>query len=241
MKFLATAIALLGTGLALGPASRAPEPTKAVFTRTVEYRTDYLVALPDGYAADETKRWPLLVFLHGAGERGDDLDRVAIHWPPKIAAAAKIENFPFVVVAPQCKKGTVWSPDAVLALVDHAANTYRVDPDRIYLTGLSMGGFGTWETAAHAPERFAAIVPVCGGGSFIDAWNLRDKVPVWAFHGGADKTVPPAESKRLVEAIQKFGGEAKLTIYDGVGHNSWDRAYAEPELWTWLLAHHRGK
>jgi predicted peptidase len=235
MRIVAAVTVCLIAGL---PATTTnPEPTARSFSRSVEFAGEYLLSLPPGYE-DGERDWPLLVFLHGAGERGDDVQRVAIHWPPKIAGPG--DDFPFVVVAPLCAKGAIWSPERILTLVDHAIEEFRIDESRIYLTGLSMGGFGTWATAARAPDRFAAIAPVCGGGSFIEGWGLRNRVPVWAFHGAEDRTVPVEESKRMVEIVERFGGEAKLTVYDGVGHDAWNRAYAEPELWKWLLGHRRG-
>lgn len=212
----------------------------AAFERKVEIvqSLEYLLHLPSSYAEGEEERWPLVVFLHGAGERGDDLDLVAKHGPPKRAAAG--EDFPFILASPQCPAGFWWTEQPVLELIDHLESAYRVDPDRIYLTGLSMGGYGTWHFATLVPERFAAIAPICGGGI---PYRMRyiEQLPVWAFHGDADTAVPVEESIRLVEELKKRGNEkAKITIYPGVGHDSWTETYNNSAFYDWLLSHRRG-
>ncbi len=229
-------LALLSATL---PATAAEPATAERFERPIEtvLRLDYLLSLPEGYAEDESRRWPLLVFLHGAGERGDDLSKVAVHGPPKLAAAG--ESLPFVLVSPQCPADQWWTEQPVLELVDHLEETLRIDPDRIYLTGLSMGGYGTWHFATLAPQRFAAIAPICGGG-IPYRMRLIPHLPVWAFHGAKDAAVPLEESSRLVAALEKAGNtRAKLTVYPEAGHDSWTESYANPELYEWLLAHSR--
>jgi predicted peptidase len=209
---------------------------------------DYLLFLPEGYGADAAKRWPLILFLHGAGERGDDVWKVALHGPPKIDTAQTY--FPFIVVSPLCRTGEFWSDELLVALLDEVEKKYAVDPHRIYLTGLSMGGFGVWNLALEYPERFAAIAPVCGGGETILLVLARDydhakvaplqSLPIWAFHGGKDAVVSPDESEHMVNAMKKFGcTEVKLTIYPEAQHNSWTQTYANPELFEWLLKHQR--
>src|SRR6185312_957721 len=138
------------------------------FERKQVLAANYLLYLPEGYSADSTQRWPLILFLHGAGERGTNVWLVAKHGPPKIDTT--MTNFPFIVVSPQCPDGKAWSDDVLLALLDQVEAKYRVDTHRVYLTGLSLGGFGTWSLGLHHPERFAAIAPICGGGSFIDVY-----------------------------------------------------------------------
>ncbi len=197
----------------------------------------YLLALPEAYEANEEKEWPLVVFLHGAGERGTDLEKVKIHGPPKKIEAG--EKFPFILVSPQCPAGEWWTEQPVLELIDDIEDKYRVDRSRIYLTGLSMGGYGTWHFATRAPERFAAVVPVCGGGV---PYQMRwiPKLPVWAFHGDKDSVVPLDESARLIEALKKHGNEnAELTVYAGVGHDSWTETYRNAEVYEWLLSHQK--
>ncbi|MBC8873228.1 MAG: prolyl oligopeptidase family serine peptidase [Planctomycetes bacterium] len=200
----------------------------------VRVTVDYLLFLPDGY--DKQESWPLILFLHGAGERGDDLELVKKHGPPKIVETKK--DFPFIVVSPQCKPKVWWEPVKLLALLDDIVAKYKVDEDRIYVTGLSMGGFGTWALAAQSPDRFAAIVPICGGGE--PYWTRRfPHLPVWVFHGAKDFGVPLRRSEEMVDALKKAGGEPKLTVYPDAGHDSWTETYDNPELYEWLLKHKR--
>lgn len=203
---------------------------------------NYLLFLPAGYDAAEKKRWPLILFLHGAGERGNDIWMVAKHGPPKVDMAAT--NFPFIVVSPQCPAGQKWSNEILLALLDEIEAKYRVDTKRIYLTGLSMGGFGTWSLGLSHPEKFAAIAPICGGGDFITAF-LADKaqlttLPIWAFHGAKDPVVPIEESERMVGYMKKIGvKEVKFTVYPDTQHDCWTQTYSNPELFDWFLKHSR--
>jgi predicted peptidase len=202
--------------------------------RTIQVRMAYLLYLPPDYAQKDS--WPLLLFLHGAGERGSDLDRVKVHGPPKLIEAGK--QFPFIVVSPQCPDGQWWQPHELAALVDEIVEKYKVDTDRIYVTGLSMGGFGTWALAGFAPDRFAALVPICGGGDPMTARRLAH-VPIWVFHGAKDPVVPLAASERMVEALKKVKGNVKLTVYPEAGHDSWTETYNNPELYRWLLEQRR--
>jgi predicted peptidase len=215
------------------------------FKKVSHAKVNYLLFLPKGYHASADKRWPLLLFLHGAGERGSDVWKVATHGPPKIVA--RDPNFPFIVVSPQCPEGEVWSTDQLLGLLDSVMKKLKVDAGRVYLTGLSMGGYGTWDLGLSHPERFAAIVPICGGGQIINillaqgakAQALRS-LGVWAFHGGKDPVVPLEESQRLVERLKKVGvQDVKLTVYREAGHYSWTETYNDPKLYEWLLSHDR--
>jgi predicted peptidase len=180
-----------------------------------------------------------MLFLHGMGERGSDLQKVKVHGPPKIVE--KQEDFPFIVVSPQCPDDRLWNDDldVLINLLDEIVEKYGVDKERVYLTGLSMGGFGTWALASKYPDRFAAIAPICGGGTQLMALGLRD-VPIWAFHGAKDRVVPVGASERMVERINARGGNAKLTIYPDAGHDSWTESYDNQELYDWLLEHRRG-
>lgn len=186
---------------------------------------------------------PLILFLHGAGERGDNLEQVKVHGIPKVVEQQP--DFPFITIAPQCPLDSSWpfELDALQALLDDALTNLPVDPARCYLTGLSMGGYGTWALAAQCPERWAAIAPICGGGSWLNGFPQRVvrlvNLPVWAFHGARDPVVPLAESQRLVDALTANGGDAKLTIYPEAGHDSWSETYANPELYGCFLTHHR--
>lgn len=204
---------------------------------TIHLKLRYLQALPAGYddPARAGERWPLLLFLHGMGECGDDLERVKRHGPPRLIEDG--EDLGCIVVSPQSPRPG-WSAFELHALLDDLCGRLRVDESRLYLTGLSMGGYGTWDAAIERPERFAAIVPICGGGHPIGVMRLRN-VPVRAYHGRLDPIVPLSESERLVQALKRVGGDASLTIYDDLAHDSWTRAYEDPELWKWLLAQRR--
>ncbi|MCA9110663.1 MAG: prolyl oligopeptidase family serine peptidase [Planctomycetaceae bacterium] len=217
----------------------ADDQQKAVSLEvTVPVRMQYLVYTPPGYEADDLRErtWPLLLFLHGAGERGDDIELVKFHGPPKLINQG--QPFPFVVVSPQCPKDRWWEPIELMALLDEIEANYRIDADQIYVTGLSMGGFGTWELAAYAPDRFAAIVPICGGGE--EFWMKRfTHVPTWIIHGGQDSGVLPERSQELYDELQDRGGNVRLTIAPQTGHLVWTSFYDNPELYGWLLQQKR--
>jgi len=202
----------------------------------VTVQMGYLLYLPPDY--DKHESWPLLLFLHGGGERGSDLDLVKKHGPPKLIAAGK--NFPFMVVSPQCPLDKSWEPLELVALLDEIGRKCKVDKDRIYVTGLSMGGFGTWRLAAYAPQRLAAIAPICGGGETY--WTKQFvHLPVWAFHGAKDPGVPVERSQAMVDALTKNGGDARLTVYPDAGHDAWTATYENPQFYEWLLAQKRSK
>jgi predicted peptidase len=203
---------------------------------TRDFTARYLIFLPRDY--DASRRWPLLLFLHGAGERGDDLARVAIHGPPRLIREAALE-LPFIVVSPQVSEDRIWSVAFLDALLDELAASYSVDEDRVYVTGLSMGGYGTWHLAMEFPERFAAIVPISGGATITGACTLRH-VPVWVFHGALDEVVRPSRSEELVQRLRTCDGHVRFTLYEDAGHDAWTRTYADPELYRWLLTHRRG-
>ncbi len=199
-------------------------------TGTIPIQINYLLYLPPDY--EDQPQWPLILFLHGAGERGDDLPLVATHGPPKVAASRKL---PFVIVAPQCKAGLGWDARELAALLDDVESRYRIDKDRIYVTGLSMGGFGTWSLGFLIPDRLAALAPVCGGAEPLFAPQVKD-VPIWAFHGAVDPVVPLARSEQMLQAVQAVGGNIRLTVYPEVGHDSWNQTYSNPDFYDWLLA-----
>jgi predicted peptidase len=203
--------------------------------RSFSKEMSYLLFLPDGYRQEDGKRWPLIVFLHGAGERGEDLELVKIHGPPKLVEAGK--KMPFIVVSPQLALGEWWSPDMVAWLTRELISTLRVDPERVYLTGLSMGGYGTWETASKYPELFAAIAPICGRGDPASAWRLRH-IPTWIFHGGKDPVVPIKHSDDMNRALKKYGN-VKYTVYPEADHDSWSETYLNDELYNWFLGNKR--
>lgn len=211
-----------------------PAQKEASLDVQVRVRMHYLLALPKDY--DKQEKWPLLLFLHGSGERGTDLNLVKKHGPPKLIAAGK--EFPFIVVSPQCPAEMQWEPTELVALLDDLAKRYKVDPDRVCVTGLSMGGFGTWRLANYAPERLAAIAPVCGGGEIYWARRIAP-IPVWAFHGAKDEPVPLARSQSMIDALVKEKATPKLTVYAEAGHDSWTETYNNPQFYEWLLDQRR--
>ena len=219
------------------PAGQHPQTFEKTITKTLSCK--YLLFLPEGYG-QKRKRRPMILFLHGAGERGDDLSKVKKHGPPKLVEKQK--DFSFIVLSPQCPEDDWWTDkvEVLINLLDDIVAKYDVDTKRIYLTGLSMGGYGTWSLASAYPERFAAIVPICGGGKRYMANRLKD-VPVWAFHGAKDKVVPLKESQDMVNAVKNRGGNARLTVYPDAGHDSWTATYNNKELYDWFLEHRKNK
>jgi sugar lactone lactonase YvrE/predicted esterase len=200
------------------------------------YAFRYLLYLPPGYNTDATATWPLMVFLHGSGERGTNVELVAVHGPPMLIEQGR--DFPCIVVSPQCASA-YWDAAALEAFIEGLASRYRIDPDRIYVTGLSMGGYGTWALAERNPDLYAAVVPICGGGNLSLAYRLRD-LPVWAFHGALDTTVPLSESQNMIDAIRAAGGNPRFTIYPTADHvATWTAAYADDALYAWLFAQSR--
>lgn len=229
-------MALVLAGCAAGPRwslveGQHPQSFEAQIKKTVSAR--FLLYLPEGFA-DDGRRWPLIVFLHGAGERGSDLERVKIHGPPKIVEGKT--DFPFIVVSPQAEAGRSFDGDAVIGLLDEVLRQLPVDEDRIYLTGLSMGGFSAWAWATQEPGRFAAIAPIAAGWSTEDACKVKG-VPIWAFHGAKDAVVPVGPHQEMIDAVNACGGDAKMTVYPDADHDSWTAAYANPELYEWFLQH----
>jgi predicted peptidase len=235
--------ALVGLAIAWAPLATSGGAGKRGFMSRVhaDDQSKYVLFVPHGYSGD--KAYPLILFLHGAGQRGDDGEG-----PAKGSLATAIrkskggeKGFPFFVVFPQCRAKGNWSaggPDAkrALAILAQVQKDYKIDDKRLYLTGLSLGGFGTWSLAAAHPEKWAAIAPICGGGNPTNAAKIKD-LPCWCFHGDADPTVDVKKSRDMIEALKKAGGQPRYTEYPGVGHNSWDRAYGNPELYTWMLSH----
>ena len=200
----------------------------------------YQLFVPPGAAAagkDGKARWPLVLFLHGSGERGSDVSRVKIHGPPRIAD--RDPNFPFILVSPLLPADADWDIARLARLLAHVTRTLPVDPQRVYLSGLSRGGHAAWRWAAAEPGRFAAMAAVAGRGDPATACALKD-LPVWAFHGDRDDVVPPEGSFAMARAIRACGGrKSRLTIYPDLGHNAWDPAFDDPALYLWLLSHRR--
>ena len=224
-----------------------PDPSSQEMSAiTVQMR--YLQYLPQGYADDPMNRshggdgkgWPLVMFLHGSGQRGTDLNVLKQEGLPKLVAEGR--EYPFILISPQCGLNEYFDAQMLLKLIDRVADTLHVDRDRIYVTGLSMGGGGTWDVAKESRGKLAAIAPICGRGDrrWAQYSQYATSLAVWAFHGADDDVIPASESEEMVQTLQAAGSTiAKLTIYPGVKHPSWRIAYDDPELYRWLLAQRR--
>lgn len=208
--------------------------TKHVWNSENHFNFQYVKYLPKDF--DETKQYPLVVFLHGAGERGDDLDVAMRHGFMKYVREEDRE-YPFLFIAPQCPFDKYWGcyTESLIAFLEEQIEVLPVDKSRVYLTGLSMGGTGTWMLAMACPEKFAALAPVCGSGIYWYGEAVKD-IPIMMYHGDCDDVVPLAESINMLNAVNKRGGNAKLNICYGVGHDAWEYAYRGDELLNWLLA-----
>lgn len=227
------------------------------FAGTAGLRMPYRLLVP----GESASAYPLVLFFHGSGERGNDNKKQLVHGVKRFARPDSRSRYPCFVLAPQCptdldKQPIVWTgqrermhllkltPEVAiplrtaLELLNTIEDNYPIDPDRIYITGISMGGFAAWEALIRHPQRFAAAIPVCGGGDVSHADRIKN-VPVWAFHGADDPVVPVECSRSMIKMIKNAGGQPLYTEYPGVGHNSWDRAYAEPELLSWLFSEKR--
>lgn len=216
-----------------------PRQQKVTFKGEVngkEQAMSYLLYLPKDYAAKKVAKFPVLLFLHGAGERGDNIDLVKVHGPPKLIDKGK--DFPFVVISPQCPKNVWWDVDVIAALVDDVVKSHRADQSRLYVTGLSMGGYGTWGICSKYPDKFAAAAPICGAGNAKTVAAMKG-VPTWAFHGDKDTAVSFAAGKAMVDALKAAGGDVQFTVYEGVGHDSWTATYNNDKLYEWLLSKSR--
>lgn len=239
-------LAAWGNGLATAeeaePGQQAIQSLPAgVAAKTDNLNNQFWLYLPKRYeTASREEPLPLIIYLHGSSRRGRALEKVKANGLPPLLDQK--EDFEFAVASPQALSNhpwqRCWQPDDLVLLLDHLLATYHLDPNRVYLTGLSMGGYGTWATITKHPDRFAAAVPICGGGDPTQAANIG-KLPVWAFHGEDDRVVPIERSREMVSAIKTAKGKAKLTAYPGVGHDSYTRTYANPELYAWLLRHAR--
>jgi pimeloyl-ACP methyl ester carboxylesterase len=199
----------------------------------------YLVDLPSGYDADPAKKWPVILYLHSGFETGHDLSMV--RHSGLAGEIAKGRQVPAIVVSPQSPAGQYWNYRILLLLLDEISAKYRVDPARVYLAGVSMGGDAVWEFALAHPERFAAMVAIAGESDPADCARLKD-LPVWDFQGEKDPIVPTTNPIAVVNAVRQFGGHAHLTLYPDAGHSdAWARAFADEDLYTWLLAQKRGQ
>jgi predicted peptidase len=224
-----TVLAVIATTIAL-PALAKSRAKKLI--STVTSTLNYLAFLPKSYSAKGAGS-PLILFLHGSGERGTDLEKVKAWGPPAIAE--KDADFPFIVISPQLAEGETWHAMALKALLDQVLAKYNVDRRRVYLTGLSLGGYGAWDLASRYPDYFAAVAPICGGGIARSVGSMR-AIPTWVFHGKLDDAVPEAESARMVAALQAAGGDVRYTVLPEGGHvDAWVHAYDKAGLFEWFL------
>lgn len=238
----------LFTVFALASSTRAENPAagkQVSVSTTVKVKAEegpreatlrYWLYLPNEYETKANVKWPLVLFLHGSGERGDDIEKVKIHGPPKLVAGGK--EFPFVLVSPQCPANSRWNASELDKLVDELAGTYRVDRERLYVTGLSMGGSGTWSLINSQPEKYAAAMPLCGRGDLEAAEKLA-KTPIWVLVGDKDRPETVQNCRDMAAALKKAAGEAKLTVYPDLPHDCWTVTYNNPEVYEWLLSHKR--
>jgi len=203
-----------------------------VYVKSESY--NFLIYVPSG--ASPEGGFPLLMFLHGSGERGDDPELVKKWGPPSFLD--NTTDFPFLVVSPQCPAEELWDPKRLGAVLDEVEANNNVDINRIYITGLSIGGHASWDLAMDDPKRFAAVVPVCGMGDVSSACLLKE-LPAWVFHGALDQVIPHKHADQMVEALNKCGGNVRYTLYQGVDHFAWIPAYRDPELYEWLLQQKR--
>jgi predicted peptidase len=233
-----TLLGLVATPWALAACSTTPPPAAAgqhpwaLALPGQDEATRLWLYLPRGYIGT-TARWPLVLFLHGSGERGTELERVKVHGPPKLADLGA--DYPFILASPQLAEGQRWEPGRLHALLQGLQQRLRIDPARVSATGLSLGGMGAWDWATAYPQDLAAIAPVCGYGEPDDVCRMR-QVPVRAYHGAADTVVPLALQQACVDALRACGGNVQFTVFPGVGHDAWNPAYADPGLVPWLMA-----
>lgn len=197
----------------------------------------YIISYPSGFT--DEKKYPIILFLHGAGSRGTDISLLKSN--PYFLITDKIKDFPFITIAPQCHQDTWFDLFETLEkFVLYFTELECVDTNKVYVMGASMGGYATWQLAMSMPEYFAAVVPVCGGGMYWNADRLVN-VPIWAFHGAKDGCVMSEESRKMVDAVNTSGGSAKLTVYPENGHDAWSDTYANPEVFKWLLSNVKKK
>lgn len=231
---LSGSLFLTGSSFAASAGQQEGQSLKREIRKTV--RSNYLLYLPKDYGKEKSKRWPLILFLHGAGEGGTDLNRVKAHGPPKLVAQGK--EMPFIIVSPQSPPDTWWDPEMLNTVLDEVIKRHAVDEDRVYLTGYSMGGYGAWTMASMYSERFAAMAPICGWGEPRRTFPMRN-IPTWVFHGAKDEAVPLSESQEMVDALKRLNADVKFTVYPEAGHDSWTETYNNPALYEWFLSHKR--
>ena len=254
----ASSFALLTVHVARAADDKAAsdQPEARVYTNADGGKLPYLLLKPRNY--DPGKHYPLVMFYHGAGERGDDNHNQWKNGVQVFSFPENREKFPCFVIAPQCPNEKKWVDVAwdaesevqpagpgeqlklSLEILDKVQKEFSIDSHRLYVMGLSMGGYATWDVTTRRPDMFAAAVPICGGGDEKQAGKIKD-VPIWAFHGGADPVVKTLRTRNMVAAVKEAGGNPKYTEYPGVGHDSWTQAFKEPELLPWLFAQKRAE
>ncbi len=219
-------------------AQSSPQLVDASMEAVIREKLDYYLYYPENYDTGSREKFPLLLFLHGGGESGDSLGAIKRNGPPKLIVEGK--QFPFLILAPQNPhRKKWWNTEAVVQLLDTIVANNRVDPDRIYLTGLSRGGGAAWELAVQYPKKFAALAVVCGMTPVPYAAWLNKKMPIWVFHGVEDRSIPISESETMVDRLLGMGYDVKFTRYPGVGHNSWIQAYNTDALYEWFMQQDR--
>lgn len=231
MKLLAQILVLL---LLLQGCSAQSQLIEDAFETVNVENLQYYLYFPEDYISKEAEKFPLLLFLHGGGESGEELEQIKTNGPPKLIAEGK--QFPFLILAPQNpNKKKWWNSRALVQLLDTVVSNNRVDTNRIYLTGLSRGGGAAWELAVQYPDKFAAMAVVCGMAPTPYATWIDKEMPIWVFHGDKDESIPISESIEMVDKLKNMGYDVQFTIYEGVSHNSWEKAYNTEELYTWFI------
>ena len=221
-------------------AQKNPQLINSEMETVVFESLSYYLYFPKDYKSEKNKKFPLLLFLHGGGESGDSLSTIKSNGPPKLIVEGK--QFPFLILAPQNPyKMKWWNTRAVAQLLDTIVENNRVDKNRIYLTGLSRGGSAAWEMAVQYPNKFAALAVVCGMTPLPYASWINKELPIWVFHGDQDKSIPISESVNMVDKLKVMGYNVKFTIYEGVGHNSWENAYTNEALYSWFVKQRKGR
>jgi predicted peptidase len=230
MKLLAQLLVGL---LLLHGCSAQSQLIEATYKSVSVENLQYYLYFPEDYSTKDATQFPLLLFLHGGGESGGDLEELKTNGPPKLIAEGR--QFPFLILAPQNPdKKKWWNTRALVQLLDTVIAGNRVDKNRIYLTGLSRGGGAAWELAVQYPDKFAAMAVVCGMTPVPYASWIDKKMPIWVFHGTEDQSIPISESEEMVKKLKDMGHDVKFTKYEGVGHNSWEQAYTTDELYEWF-------
>ena len=236
LTFFALVQALV-SGFVFGDTVTGQHPAEFRGTVTRSIQMKYLLFIPDGYGDDQSKKWPLIMYLHGGSRRGDEIEKLREPGWGLPAILEKKKSFPFIVVSPLCPNGEFWTDtEALIALLDAIEKRYSVDLSRVYLTGHSMGGFGTWYLAYQHPERFAAIAPM-SAPFVVTAWADRlKKMPIWAFHGSDDNLVPIAGVQDLIDALRALGNNVRFTVLPQRDHGILD-TYENQDLYSWFLEH----